>query len=321
MDTGLPFNPLRERLYEPGELYDAFLEDDPGSYSRCNDVEIYRRFKAFGTNPVVRDAESTLHALHDNSMSRLVNNYLSDKPRVVAIMGGHKMSRATDEYSRIVRLARGLSQKGILVASGGGPGAMEASHLGALLCNATESDVSSALMELSDQPNMPSNAAGLVRADGSIDPEVAVEMHRYLLPAIRIFRKQRQSLPGDSLAVPTWLYGHEPSTPFAGKIAKYFQNSIREDGLVTLGVTGIVFTEGKAGTLQEVFQDAAQNYYSTTGMFCKMVFLSSPAKRYWEDVLPVRPLIEALLGTLPTSAGKLLFTDDSEAAAQFMLNA
>src|ERR1035441_8704757 len=45
-------------------------------------------------------------------------------------------------------------------------------------------------------------------------------------------------------------------------IGKYFQNSIREDGLVSLGTHGIVFAEGKAGTIQEVFQNATQNYYS-----------------------------------------------------------
>ncbi len=119
--------------------------------------------------------------------------------------------------------------------------------------------------------------------------------------------------------MPTWLYGHEPSTPLATQIAKYFQNSIREDGLVTLGVTGIVFTEGKAGTIQEIFQDAAQNYYATAGAFCKMVFLSSPGRSYWEKTYPVRPLIEALLSNRPGAPGKILFTDDSDQALQFLL--
>jgi hypothetical protein len=57
--------------------------------------------------------------------------------------------------------------------------------------------------------------------------------------------------------------------------------------------------EGKAGTIQEIFQDATQNYYGT---FCPMVFLSSPAdagQHYWEKTLPVRGLIESLLGKHP----------------------
>ena len=80
-----------------------------------------------------------------------------------------------------------------------------------------------------------------------------------------------------------------------------------------------MFTEGKAGTIQEIFQDAAQNYYQTTGSFCKMVFLSSPGSAYWEKVYPVRPLIEALLSNRSGAQGKILFTDDSDQVVQFLL--
>jgi hypothetical protein len=48
-------------------------------------------------------------------------------------------------------------------------------------------------------------------------------------------------------------------------VAKYFANSIREDGLVTLAVSGIVYAPGRAGTTQELFQDAAQNAYGIRG--------------------------------------------------------
>src|SRR6185295_2615700 len=103
-----------------------------------------------------------------------------------------------------------------------------------------------------------------------------------------------------SLGVPTWLYGHEPTTPLATHIAKYFQNSVREDGLVTIAKSGIVYSEGSAGTVQEIFQDASQNYYGDA--FYPMVFLSAPGTDYWSRTLPVRPLIEALLGKKPDYA-------------------
>ena len=123
---------------------------------------------------------------------------------------------------------------------------------------------------------------------------------------------------GPSLGVPTWLYGHEPTTPFATHSAKYFQNSIREDGLVTMGVQGIIYAEGSAGTIQEIFQDAAQNYYDT---FSPMVFLSgaaAPGEHYWEKKLPVRPLIEALLGSKSGYPGKVLFTDSVDETVAFL---
>lgn len=84
-----------------------------------------------------------------------------------------------------------------------------------------------------------------------------------------------------SLALPTWHYGHEPFTPFATHVAKYFLNSIREDVLLTLASCGIIFSEGRGGTIQEVFQDAGQVYYRDTdnkAPITSMLFLDS---KFW----------------------------------------
>jgi len=89
----------------------------------------------------------------------------------------------------------------------------------------------------------------------------------------------------------TWLYGHEPPTPFASKIAKYFANSVREDGLLTIAKGGIIFSPGSAGTIQEIFQDATQNHYLSFGYASPMVFLN---KDYWINERPVYPLLESL---------------------------
>ena len=77
----------------------------------------------------------------------------------------------------------------------------------------------------------------------------------------------------DSLGIPTWLYGHEPPTVFATRVAKYFANSIREDGLLAIADAGVVYAPGSAGTLQEVFMDLAQNHYATSGWRSPMVFM------------------------------------------------
>jgi len=82
-------------------------------------------------------------------------------------------------------------------------------------------------------------------------------------------------------------------TPLASHAAKYFQNSIREDVLLYLASQGIVYAPGRAGTLQEVFQDAAQNYYPRKGAsFAPMVFYD--ADGFWTKTLPVAPLLEGL---------------------------
>jgi len=85
----------------------------------------------------------------------------------------------------------------------------------------------------------------------------------------------------ESLAIPTWFYGHEPSNLFATFIAKYFSNSIREDTLLAIALYGIVYAPGSAGTTQEIFMDATQNHYVTFGYVSPMVFLGK--KRYTED--------------------------------------
>ncbi|MEM7394246.1 MAG: hypothetical protein AAF492_18055, partial [Verrucomicrobiota bacterium] len=102
-----------------------------------------------------------------------------------------------------------------------------------------------------------------------------------------------QDRPPASLGIPTWLYGHEPPTIFATHIAKYFANSVREDGLVTIARAGIIYTPGSAGTVQEIFQDATQNHYETLGEISPMLFFGM---NYWTDRIPVVPLLKRMAG-------------------------
>ena len=156
------------------------------------------------------------------------------------------------------------------VVTGGGPGAMEAANLGAWLSSAPDDGLDVALQLLS----------------------VATEIESvdsYLTAA----RSVRDAFPAGapSLAVPTWFYGHEPTNQFATHIAKYFANSIREDGLLAIAERGVVFAPGSAGTVQEVFQDATQNHYGLLGTISPMVFLDAA---FWGDAMPAEPLLRRL---------------------------
>jgi hypothetical protein len=71
----------------------------------------------------------------------------------------------------------------------------------------------------------------------------------------------REKAESESVGIPTWYYGNEPPNLFASHTGKYFFNSVREDGLVSIASGGIVFGPGNAGTVQEIFQDAPLNYY------------------------------------------------------------
>ena len=78
---------------------------------------------------------------------------------------------------------------------------------------------------------------------------------------------------------------------FATAIAKYFRNALREATLLEACSAGIVFLEGRAGTIQEIFQDACENYYADESSVAPMVLVGAS---YWTEELPAWPLLQAL---------------------------
>jgi predicted Rossmann-fold nucleotide-binding protein len=211
---------------------------------------------------------------------------------LVGIMGGHGVPRGSDEYRRAARIARQLCHRGRLVASGGGPGVMEAANLGAWVSGEDEAALEAAIDHLAREPDF--------RAPG------------YVTSALEVL--ERHPVGAESLAIPTWFYGHEPSTVFATAIAKYFSNSLREDALLSLCLHGIVYAPGSAGTTQEIFTDAAQNHYSTLDWVSPMVFLGR--QRYLEET-GIFPLLQRLASGR-RYAEMLLCSDDPEEIVAFL---
>ena len=315
----LPFQPLRRSVYTPRELFDGFDPARHESWAGTRDFLTYQWFVRTGRNMPVDSDDATLRALHDSSLTFELGSLIAGR-RVAAIMGGHRMSRDSAEYLAIAQLARDLARRDMLVLSGGGPGAMEAAHLGAELARHPDAALSAAVGSLSAQPDMPA-IGGVVRPDGSADLALVEAAHAWFAPAWELSSSLHDRT--ESLSIPTWHYGHEPTTPFASKIAKLFQNSIREDGLLTIARQGIVFTQGSGGTLHEVFQDAEQNFYAAGAeYFSPMVFLDVD---YWTRVLPVVPLMNALFATaseeVRRSFGELVLVTDDIAAAAAHLDA
>ena len=259
-------------LYSPEELYDGYDPDQPSSYEKCYDGRVYRHYLKKGKQRT--DIKETLaRTLHDHSISDCLQDFLLrfDEHRLVGVMGGHQLSRLDQAYIQVVRLSKRLTEAGFLMISGGGPGAMEATHLGAWMAGRTEEELQEALSIMSVAPSYK-------------DPQ-------WLSTAWQVHNRY-PNLGYESLGVPTWLYGHEPSTPLATHIAKYFDNSIREDGILTIASGGIIYTPGSAGTLQEIFQEAVQNHYLTFGYASPMIFMG---KQYWTERVPVWPLIMTLV--------------------------
>jgi predicted Rossmann-fold nucleotide-binding protein len=285
------FQPLRDRLYSMNELLAGFVESRPHSYAETLDFQIYRQYVAAGSYAPTDYYMALMEVVHDNAIREATQQWLNTaSPKAaVAFMGGHDLPRNSAAYATIAFLARELARRGYLPISGGGPGAMEATHLGALHQNASPAALTRSLRELGRVPDLPRNLQKIVAPDGRIDQRLVRQAHAWLLPAHRV--RRRIEHPGASLAIPTWLYGHEPTTVLATKIAKYFQNSVREDRLLSIATHGVVYFEGGAGTLQEIFQDAAQNYYRIQGDFSPMILFGT---RQWAETLPVVAVLKRL---------------------------
>ncbi len=275
----------RNTLYGPGELFAGFQPGVVGSYTRTLDALTYLDTRRDWT-----DAGGTQRALHDQSITVARDEFIAGR-RVAAVMGGHAEPRGSDTYRLVARMANHLAEH-FVVASGGGPGAMEATHLGALITDPDE--LIEAINRLAhDCAEFPHDMKHLVR-NGAFNETLVAQLHAWQAPAFQVLESVDELTRRPSLSIPTWFYGHEPPTPFATHIAKYFHNAIREDGLLAIARAGIVFAPGKAGTLQEVFQDAAQNYYESFGHASPMAFLDVDS--YWSNRFPVEHLLRPLFG-------------------------
>ncbi|MFN8150251.1 MAG: hypothetical protein U0R24_03865 [Solirubrobacterales bacterium] len=249
--------------------------------------------------------EAIAQRMHDTAMTDAIGELIrpagEEARRVVGVMGGHAVTRDTDEYEQVVRLGIELTRAGFFVATGGGPGVMEAANLGAYLTREGPADegtadaIAAALEVLREAPGVDDPGYG----------DVAERVH-----AVRA-----SAHGGESLAIPTWLYTHEPVGRFATHIAKYFANSIREDGLLRLADNGVVFARGGAGTIQEVFQDAALNAYAPPYERVPMVFLGREfftTNGVWDVLRGQAALAD------PPYEELLLLTDEVSEAVEFI---
>jgi predicted Rossmann-fold nucleotide-binding protein len=256
--TSVPVDVYRGHLYTADELYDG------SSYAQSLDGRAYS-----WSQEVHRRDDALASALHDHAVDDALAAWTSGR-HLVGVMGAHAAERGTAGYAGAARLGHLLGRHNV-VATGGGPGAMEAANLGASLATRPAEALDEALRVLAEVPTFRPSVDAWAQAAFA-----ARDLHPD---------------PTDSLGIPTWHYGHEPPNVFATAIAKYFGNPAREAILLEVCDAGIVFLPGAGGTVQEVFQDACENYYADESSVAPMVLVG---QEYWTETLPAWPLLHSL---------------------------
>jgi predicted Rossmann-fold nucleotide-binding protein len=279
----VPFDAYRASLYTADELYRGLAD----GYPNTPDGATY----AWTLGPAAGWLDASLaRALHDHSIGDALAEVAPDPALGVGVMGGHALPRGSADYAEAARLAWHLARRGRRVLTGGGPGAMEAANLGA--------SFGGDLGELADA----------CRALGRV-PGFAEGVEPWARAALAV--RERWDCTRPSLGVPTWFYGHEPPNVFASHIAKYFDNALREDVLLSLCRGGIVYLRGAAGTVQEIFQAATRNYYAGDAADLRPLVLVGVD--HWTRVVPAWPLLAAL-GRDRLMAGHLYLVEDVDEA-------
>ena len=288
----LPYQPFRSQLYDWRELMQGFSESADNSV----DWQIYNHFSSSKYNPSINEA--LWQRIHDHAIDDALRDLLvyneegMTNRRCVGFMGGHSKGRDDLFYLKTAKTAKILAEAGYFIVSGGGPGIMEATNLGAYFAGKEEKDLLQAINILKKAPNYKDKG-----------------YHQCALQVLEQYPEGAMNL-----AIPTWFYGHEPSNLFASHIAKYFSNSIREDTLLAISLYGIVCAPGSAGTTQEIFMDATQNHYGTFNYYSPMIFLGR--ERYEIETL-IYPLLKQLSWGKPYHE-QLFLTDEPEEVLRFL---
>jgi predicted Rossmann-fold nucleotide-binding protein len=287
----LPFDPYKVGLYTPEELYEG-IEAKP--YEQTPDALAYQ----WSRQPLEREdiLGLTLRGLHDDSISDALDEWSAGR-RIIGVMGGHALERGTDGYTQAALLGRSVARAGFTVATGGGPGAMEAANLGAYLSPYPDEALTQSLSALAAVPSFQSGHQ-LVGAHGLRGAHAVPQGPR-----------GRVAVRADLV-----LRARAAERLRLGDRQVLLQRAARGRAARARANAALVFLPGAAGTVQEIFQAATPAYYGTD--HARRMILVGVS--YWTRTFPAWPLLRNLAEGRPMA--KALHLVDTVAEAGILLS-
>ena len=234
-DARRPGRPLpQRRLYSPRELYDT------PALRRLARRPRLRLVARSGPTP----DDALAQALHDHAIDDGARRRGSRAASIVGVMGGHAARARQPRRTPTPPASATASAAALTVATGGGPGAMEAANLGAFVAGRPATVLDEALASLAAVP--------------SFRPDVGAWARR------RVRGGRRRLADGARVARhPDLALRPRAAQPVRHRDRQVLQQRRRARRCCSRSATpGIVFLPGAGGTVQEVFQDACENYYA-----------------------------------------------------------
>ncbi|MDF1757597.1 MAG: LOG family protein [Legionellaceae bacterium] len=178
-------------------------------------------------------------------------------------MGRGSIKRDSKQYQTAAFIGKKLAEQDYILITGGGPGTMEATHLGAWFAGRKDN-------ELQDAINILKKTTDIRDAN-------------YFKGAILVKKKYPRIRNTIDIAIPTFVYGVEFSNIFAHKYVLYFNNAIREETIVILSKNGIILLPGGYGTMIELFFALEYNSDEIKTSNKRPIILFN--SKYWEKFL------------------------------------
>lgn len=206
--------------------------------------------------------------LSDLDTNKALKHHFSEVPKeqVIGVMGAASLPRGTKVYRETALMGKHLRENNYVIITGGGTGAMEASHLGVWFAGRTDNELKQAIDELQNAPL-------------ASDPN-------YMKLASEIKHKYPRILPGHDIGFSTFVFLDNPPNAFSHFSVVYFNDALREQALLRASTGAVIFVAGGAGTNFELHFALAQNAYQPVSSTDRPLILLG--KAHWEKKLSPR---------------------------------